>query len=123
MASSCSMALTRWRQGSTPTSKARTISRLSSWKKRHGKTEESDHRAIGSSGHLKKADAKLLSAYKKFWPFPMARCPDDPIPRFSISGKMFPTMQQPIWNFEQEPVVDERPDETSIILRAYSDRS
>jgi hypothetical protein len=31
-------------------------------------------------------------------------------------------MQQPIWNFEQEPFVDERPDETSINLRAYMDR-
>src|SRR5260370_39060118 len=31
-------------------------------------------------------------------------------------------MQQPIWNFEQEPFVDERPDETSINLRAYLDR-
>ena len=31
-------------------------------------------------------------------------------------------MQQPIWNFEQEPWVDERPDETSINLRAYFDR-
>jgi hypothetical protein len=31
-------------------------------------------------------------------------------------------MKQPIWNFEQEPWVDERPDETSINLRAYFDR-
>jgi hypothetical protein len=31
-------------------------------------------------------------------------------------------MQQPIWNFEQEPFVDERPDETSFNLRAYFDR-
>jgi hypothetical protein len=31
-------------------------------------------------------------------------------------------MQQPIWNFEQEPFVDERPDETSFNLRAYMDR-
>ena len=30
-------------------------------------------------------------------------------------------MQQPIWNFEQEPW-DEPPDETSINLRAYFDR-
>lgn len=30
-------------------------------------------------------------------------------------------MQQPIWNFEQEPWV-ERPDETSVNLRAYFDR-
>lgn len=30
--------------------------------------------------------------------------------------------QQPIWNFEQEPFVDERPDETSYNLRAYLDR-
>lgn len=31
-------------------------------------------------------------------------------------------MQQPIWNFEQEPFVGEQPDETSINLRAYMDR-
>ena len=31
-------------------------------------------------------------------------------------------MEQPIWNFEQEPWGDERPDETSINLRAYFDR-
>jgi hypothetical protein len=31
-------------------------------------------------------------------------------------------MEQPIWNFEQEPWDDERPDETSINLRAYFDR-
>ena len=31
-------------------------------------------------------------------------------------------MEQPIWNFEQEPFVDEAPDETSINLRAYLDR-
>jgi hypothetical protein len=31
-------------------------------------------------------------------------------------------MEQPIWNFEQEPWVDESPDETSINLRAYFDR-
>ena len=31
-------------------------------------------------------------------------------------------MHQPIWNFEQEPFVDESPDETSINLRAYFDR-
>ncbi|HYL11179.1 MAG TPA: hypothetical protein VEU31_10610 [Candidatus Acidoferrales bacterium] len=31
-------------------------------------------------------------------------------------------MEQPIWNFEQEPFVDEAPDETSINLRAYFDR-
>ncbi len=30
-------------------------------------------------------------------------------------------MQQPIWNFEQEPF-DERPDETAVNLRAYLDR-
>jgi hypothetical protein len=30
-------------------------------------------------------------------------------------------MQQPVWNFEQEPY-DEAPDETSINLRAYFDR-
>lgn len=31
-------------------------------------------------------------------------------------------MEQPIWNFEQEPWIDESPDETSINLRAYFDR-
>jgi hypothetical protein len=31
-------------------------------------------------------------------------------------------IQQPIWNFEQEPWVDGTPDETSINLRAYFDR-
>jgi hypothetical protein len=31
-------------------------------------------------------------------------------------------MEQPIWNFEQEPWEDESPDETSINLRAYFDR-
>ncbi len=31
-------------------------------------------------------------------------------------------MEQPVWNFEQEPWADERPDETSINLRAYFDR-
>jgi len=31
-------------------------------------------------------------------------------------------MEQPIWNFEQEPWTDENPDETSINLRAYFDR-
>jgi len=31
-------------------------------------------------------------------------------------------MQQPIWNFEQEPFVDEAPDETAFNLRAYFDR-
>src|SRR5258706_3552851 len=31
-------------------------------------------------------------------------------------------MEQPVWNFEQEPFVDENPDETSINLRAYFDR-
>lgn len=39
-----------------------------------------------------------------------------------VSGKMIAAMQQPIWNFEQEPFVDERPDETSFNLRAYIDR-
>jgi len=39
-----------------------------------------------------------------------------------VLGRMFSAMQQPIWNFEQEPFVDERPDETSINLRAYLDR-
>jgi len=29
---------------------------------------------------------------------------------------------QPVWNFEQEPFVDESPDETSFNLRAYFDR-
>jgi len=33
-----------------------------------------------------------------------------------------PITRQPIWNFEQERFVDERPDETSINLRAYLDR-
>jgi hypothetical protein len=31
-------------------------------------------------------------------------------------------MQQPIWNFEQEPFAGEDPDETSYNLRAYFDR-
>lgn len=31
-------------------------------------------------------------------------------------------MEQPIWNFEQEPFVDENPDETSYNLRAHFDR-
>ena len=31
-------------------------------------------------------------------------------------------MEQPIWNFEQEPFIGESPDETSINLRAYFDR-
>ena len=31
-------------------------------------------------------------------------------------------MKQPIWNFEQEPWVDEHPDESSYNLRAYLDR-
>ena len=31
-------------------------------------------------------------------------------------------VKQPIWNFEQEPFVDEQPDETSYNLRAYFDR-
>ncbi|HLY16529.1 MAG TPA: hypothetical protein VKR61_04865 [Bryobacteraceae bacterium] len=31
-------------------------------------------------------------------------------------------MEQPVWNFEQEPWIDESPDETSINLRAYFDR-
>jgi hypothetical protein len=31
-------------------------------------------------------------------------------------------MEQPIWNFEQEPWGDEQPDETSVNLRAYFDR-
>ena len=30
-------------------------------------------------------------------------------------------MQQPIWNYEQEPY-EERPDETDVNLRAYFDR-
>src|SRR5438270_9359633 len=38
----------------------------------------------------------------------------------TIEGEMI--MQQPVWNFEQEPWTDERPDETSINLRAYFDR-
>ena len=35
---------------------------------------------------------------------------------------VFSHTEKPIWNFEQEPFVDERPDETSINLRAYLDR-
>jgi len=31
-------------------------------------------------------------------------------------------MTQPVWNFEQEPFIDERKDETSVNLRAYFDR-
>ena len=31
-------------------------------------------------------------------------------------------MEQPIWNFEQEPWKEEQPDETSVNLRAYFDR-
>jgi hypothetical protein len=31
-------------------------------------------------------------------------------------------MEHPFWNFEHEPWDDERPDETSINLRAYFDR-
>ncbi len=31
-------------------------------------------------------------------------------------------MEQPIWNFEQQPFVGEDPDETSYNLRAYFDR-
>ena len=31
-------------------------------------------------------------------------------------------MEQPIWNFEQEPFSGEEPDETSYNLRAYFDR-
>ena len=31
-------------------------------------------------------------------------------------------MEQPVWNFEQEPWTDERPDETSYNLRAHFDR-
>jgi hypothetical protein len=31
-------------------------------------------------------------------------------------------VEQPIWNFEQEPFVGEDPDETSYNLRAYFDR-
>lgn len=45
----------------------------------------------------------------------------------AVLSKMVRVMQlaiteQPIWNFEQEPFGDERPDETSINLRAYFDR-
>lgn len=35
---------------------------------------------------------------------------------------VFSYTEKPIWNFEQEPFVDERPDETSYNLRAYLDR-
>jgi hypothetical protein len=31
-------------------------------------------------------------------------------------------MSQPVWNFEQEPYLDERKDETAVQLRAYFDR-
>jgi hypothetical protein len=35
---------------------------------------------------------------------------------------VFSYTEKPIWNFEQEPFVDESPDETSFNLRAYLDR-
>lgn len=35
---------------------------------------------------------------------------------------VFSFTEKPIWNFEQEPFVDEQPDETSYNLRAYLDR-
>ncbi|HLJ86684.1 MAG TPA: hypothetical protein VKZ53_07660 [Candidatus Angelobacter sp.] len=35
---------------------------------------------------------------------------------------VFSYTEKPLWNFEQEPFVDERPDETSYNLRAYMDR-
>lgn len=35
---------------------------------------------------------------------------------------VFSYTNKPIWNFEQEPFVDERPDETSYNFRAYLDR-
>lgn len=35
---------------------------------------------------------------------------------------VFSYTEKPVWNFEQEPFVDERPDETSYNLRAYLDR-
>lgn len=35
---------------------------------------------------------------------------------------VFSYTEKPIWNFEQEPFVDEQPDETSYNLRAYLDR-
>ena len=35
---------------------------------------------------------------------------------------VFSATEKPIWNFEQEPFVDEAPDETSYNLRAYMDR-
>jgi hypothetical protein len=41
---------------------------------------------------------------------------------FGVCDRIGTVMQQPIWNFEQEPFADERPDETSINLRAYFDR-
>jgi hypothetical protein len=31
-------------------------------------------------------------------------------------------MTQPVWNFEQEPFIDEGKDETAVNLRAYFDR-
>ena len=36
---------------------------------------------------------------------------------------VFSATQKPLWNFEQEPFVDEFPDETSYNLRAYMDRT
>jgi hypothetical protein len=35
---------------------------------------------------------------------------------------VFSYTEKPVWNFEQEPFVDENPDETSYNLRAYLDR-
>jgi len=35
---------------------------------------------------------------------------------------VFSYTEKPAWNFEQEPFVDEHPDETSYNLRAYLDR-
>jgi len=35
---------------------------------------------------------------------------------------VFSATEKPLWNFEQEPFVDEFPDETSYNLRAYMDR-
>ena len=35
---------------------------------------------------------------------------------------VFSATEKPVWNFEQEPFVDESPDETSYNLRAYMDR-
>lgn len=40
----------------------------------------------------------------------------------AMQQPVFSYTEKPIWNFEQEPFVDESPDETSYNLRAYLDR-